>query len=338
MTDVEGFSQIRDGGTENLGGGGGGHGHMVWEPLEGVGVHNLVGAPSDAGVATVALKVRAHIPAVNAGGRPGAALVGLLVNDNVGARGGNGMGVVVIVAVELGPGRKLGVEAGSAKEIEGELSLGQQETPIVKGEVRVTAAKDGNEVVLEGLDGTFSGVAAVDVGRSELVVNVFLFEVVLENGGALIVKVLEFRAATGADELIVPLLVGGKDGFSFAVLEGFNSNVVGVIFIEDKQVAIAFARREREASSEITVAPARGGAVNDGGKEGVCPFAGLDRRGKETGFIKKRESDLGRLGGLKVLADLLHVGLGSGHRIRGVLAERVEGEAREGGKGIGGLE
>ena len=29
------------------------------------------------------------------------------------------MGVVVIVAVELGPGRKLGVQAGSAKEIEG---------------------------------------------------------------------------------------------------------------------------------------------------------------------------------------------------------------------------
>ena len=79
----EGFSQVSDGGAEDLRGGGSGHGHSMGKPRECVRVDQFACPPGDDTVAAVALKVRANIPAVNAGWGPSASLAGFLVEDHM---------------------------------------------------------------------------------------------------------------------------------------------------------------------------------------------------------------------------------------------------------------
>ena len=127
----------------------------------------------------------------------------------MGANGGNGMSIVVIRAIELCPGRELGVEAGAAQKVQGEDSLRDEEAPKVQGELWIRGTEASNEVVLECLDGSLGSIAAVDVGRGELVGHILLMEILLEDGGALIVKGVELGSAAGRDELVVFLLVSG---------------------------------------------------------------------------------------------------------------------------------
>ena len=51
------------------------------------------------------------------------------------------------------------------QEVESDLSLFQEGVPHVLREVGVGAGKDGEEVSFEGADGSFGGVAAVDIRR-----------------------------------------------------------------------------------------------------------------------------------------------------------------------------
>jgi len=161
---AKGFGEVSHSGTQNFSGGGSGHGDLMGEPGKGVGMDSFAGAPSHTGVAAVAFQVRANIPAVDAGGRPGAALAGFLVDDHMSSKRGKRMFVVVIRAMKLGPGRQFRVEPGCAKEVQREDGLGKQKAPMMEWELRVTATKASNEMVLEGLNGALSGIAAVDVG------------------------------------------------------------------------------------------------------------------------------------------------------------------------------
>jgi len=176
VAEAKGFSEIGNGGGQDFSVGGRGHGDLVGKPGKSVGVHSFAGAPSHTGVAAVALQVRAHIPAIDSRGIPSAALAGLLVDDNMGSERGKRVLVVVVGAMQLGPSRELGVEPRGAEQIESEDCLRKQQAPMVERKVRVAATEAGNEVVLEGLDGAFGGIPAVDVGRSELVGNIFILK------------------------------------------------------------------------------------------------------------------------------------------------------------------
>ena len=283
---------------------------------------SFAGAPSDTGVAAVALQVGAHIPTINARGRPCAALARFLVDDNMGAKWGKRVFVVVVGAIELGPSRQFGIEPRGAEQIESENCLRKQQAPMVERKVGVTATEAGNEVVLEGLNGAFCGIPAVDVGRSELVGNIFILKESFERAGAFIVKGLQPRAAAGADENVVEFGVGSYDDFGLATGNGFNSNEVAIVVIEEQDVVVALAGRKGEAASRITIAATCGGAVKDFGKEEVGPFALVIGRRKEIRLRKKGQGRIGGLSRLNVLAGLLDVGLEGGHRIRRVLAER----------------
>ena len=57
--------------------------------------------------------------------------------------------------------------------------------------VRVVAAKDGDEMLLEHPNGAFSGVPSVDMGWHELVVDVVLVEVGPEGSRSFVVTALE---------------------------------------------------------------------------------------------------------------------------------------------------
>jgi hypothetical protein len=135
--------EVGDSGSENFDAGGCGHGSFVGEPAQGVRVQEFAGAPVDDGEAAVAFKIWAYIPAINASGGPGFALIRFLMDNYMGAGRGNGMGVEDIVAFQLGPGRELGVEAGRAEHVEGEDGLRNQVAPVVEGEVRIKSTQTG---------------------------------------------------------------------------------------------------------------------------------------------------------------------------------------------------
>jgi hypothetical protein len=101
--------------AEDLSGAGSGHGNLVGKPSHGVGVDNLAGPPTDAGVAAIALKVRTNIPAIDARGCPSEALARLLVHDDMGSKRGNGVSVVIKRTMQAGPGGMLGVETRGSK-------------------------------------------------------------------------------------------------------------------------------------------------------------------------------------------------------------------------------
>jgi len=123
-----------------------------------------------------------------------------------------------------------------------------------------------------------------------------------------------------------------------AVFDWFGGNVVAVVIIEDEQVVVALAGREGQLASEITVALAGGGLINDCSKQEVRAIGLLEGEGKEIRIREQRKRERLGFGGALVLPGLLEVGLGSGNIIGCVLAERFQGQTRENLEFIGGHE
>jgi hypothetical protein len=108
---------------------------------------------------------------------------------------------VIENAVALSVCRQFGVDARAAEKIERRFRFGEEFVPQVKGEIFINTAKSRNEMVFERAYSTFSGVAAMQSGRNELVVNVFGDEVGLEHRQqTLVVQTLELWAQTGGDK------------------------------------------------------------------------------------------------------------------------------------------
>lgn len=74
-------------------------------------------------VAAVGVLGRADIPAVEAMWGPGAAVFGLNVGDHTTTRRANRCSIEVKVAIDLGVGRELGVEAGATEKVECDFGL-----------------------------------------------------------------------------------------------------------------------------------------------------------------------------------------------------------------------
>ena len=87
-----------------IGSGGDGHGDVSWEPGECVG--NTLGSsfPDPDAIASIMMHRWSNVPAVDGVGIPGEALVRLLVDENFGARRGEGGAVIIEGAVDLGVG------------------------------------------------------------------------------------------------------------------------------------------------------------------------------------------------------------------------------------------
>ena len=56
----------------------------------------------------------------------------------------------------------------SSEKVEGEQGLGEEFVLECHGKLWIRAAQDGDKMVLEGVDGSFSGVSVVDVGGDKL--------------------------------------------------------------------------------------------------------------------------------------------------------------------------
>jgi hypothetical protein len=91
-------------------------------------------------------------------------------------------------------------------------------------------------VIFKCADGAFSGVAAVAVGRQQLVLHVIGGEKVLQSSRCLVVESLEFWFETLDSELLMDVIIGldpfqGGPGF-----HRDDSNVVAVINIADHDI------------------------------------------------------------------------------------------------------
>ena len=57
-------------------------------------------------------------------------------------------------------------QCGLAEEVEGEFILGEELVPELVGKGGVGTGKDSKEVVFEGVDGLFGGIAAMEIWGS----------------------------------------------------------------------------------------------------------------------------------------------------------------------------
>ena len=102
------------------------------------------------------------------------------MGNNFDAGWGEWCFVEVKVAVDLGVGRELGVHSRCAKEIKSDAALWNEFIPEADWEVGVGAAEAGNQMVFEGSDAAFGGVASMCVWGHQLKVDALGLEILLE--------------------------------------------------------------------------------------------------------------------------------------------------------------
>jgi hypothetical protein len=220
------------------------------------------------------VKGRANVPAVFSVGGPRGSLGGLDVNEDAGAWGRYRCAIEVIVAMHLGPGRQLWVDAGATQEVESEDGLWEQAVPQVEREVRIGAAQASDEVVLESADGAFGRIGAVNTRWDELEVNVFIVEELPESSGALVVEALELGAEAGTNKPIVDGLVRDEDGGTRLVGHGLSMDGVAVEVIQDEQLVVAGAGWKDETARLVCEDLAGGVSGHARGIAEVGAFAG----------------------------------------------------------------
>jgi hypothetical protein len=165
-------------------------GSVVGEPCEGVGDTLRTGVTCPDAIAAVMVEGGTQVPSMDGMGSPGAPGRGFFMDEDPDARRCKRGTVKVENATDMGIGGEVGMEPAGAQEVEGLESLGQKSIPEMEGEVRWGGTQSGNEVVLKGADGALSGIPAMDVGRSELGIDVVFVEISEKGSGGLIVETL----------------------------------------------------------------------------------------------------------------------------------------------------
>ena len=117
------MDNVTDAGEDKVGGVRNGHGDFGREPRECVAHSRGSGVPHPDSVAAVAVAGGADIPAVGGVWGPCGAFGGFDVDQYSDSGRGKWSSVEVEHAVELGVGRKLGVDTRSTEEVERQFSL-----------------------------------------------------------------------------------------------------------------------------------------------------------------------------------------------------------------------
>jgi hypothetical protein len=84
---------------------------------------------------------------------------------------------------------------------------GKSLSPKYNGKIGSTEASPATQVFFECLDGSFSGIVTVTVGRYQLVLHVIGGEKVLQSGRFLIVECLEFWFETLGSEFLLDVII-----------------------------------------------------------------------------------------------------------------------------------
>lgn len=138
----------------------------------------------------------------------------------------------------LGVRGKLGIDARTPQEVEGDDGVGQKTIPKVQRKVGVGTAQPCNEMVFEGPDGPFSCISAVEMRWSQLKVNLGFAHMGLKGLTGFIIEALELGAESSGGEQVKSPFVAGENFRTGAGLQGLRKNAIGIIVIQDEQISI----------------------------------------------------------------------------------------------------
>ena len=105
------------------------------------------------------------------------------------------------------------------EQIESEECLGDETVPFLGWEVGVTRGHSSTEVILEGMNCTFGGVAAMCIWGDKLEVDIVFAEGALNIAGAFVVKDVESGSCAVLLEIFVARYPGVGDFEGLAVLQ-----------------------------------------------------------------------------------------------------------------------
>ena len=103
----------------------------------------------------------------------------------------------------------------------------------------MSAAEAGDEVIFERLNRSFGEVATVEACGGELVVDLFLEEIISHEIGDFIIHFVENGVVAASTEFGCDGCHGSEKTFLFAIGYGDGVNGIGVIVVQDKKVIVA---------------------------------------------------------------------------------------------------
>jgi hypothetical protein len=118
----------------------------------------------------------------------GSAGVGGKMGDNLGAGGGNGCAVEIVVPKKGGMGRERWMDTAGTEKVERENGLRKETVPFGERKSRISGAEEGDKVIFKRPDGTFGSIGTMLFGGNPLEVDPVFLKSILEGLGAFIIK------------------------------------------------------------------------------------------------------------------------------------------------------
>jgi hypothetical protein len=131
--------------------------------------------------------------------------------------------------------------------------LREETIPFAERELGVNSAEDGDKMVFEGANSTFSRIGTVFFGGDSLILDLVLQESIFEVLRAFIVQDMEVGGMALMHEDLVGLFPGIADTGGFAIRNGHSMDGICVLMVKDKNVVVATAGGNRETTSLVRV-------------------------------------------------------------------------------------
>ncbi len=139
-------------------------------------------------------------------------------------------------------------------EVEGELSLQEEQVPQIWWKRWVNSSKDGNDVILEGSDGAFGPVAMVHVRRDKLELGTpRKGDCLFEGSSGFIVYDLEINRQTPCSQTSHDDVVGSK---TMSIVLGFErllEDQVAICMVRNHDILVAQACPDRETTCVVGI-------------------------------------------------------------------------------------
>ena len=123
----------------------------------------------------------------------------------------------------------------------------------MKREILVHTAESSNEMILEGLDGTFCRVSTMDARWNELKIHVFFVHEVFQKSRAFVVQSLESLSESCLDESRMDGFVCGENVLGVSCIHGLSKDMITVVVVQHQDVVVSMTGRDWKATSLIAV-------------------------------------------------------------------------------------
>ena len=173
------------------------------------------------------------------------------MDENFATCRAHGCGIEVEVAKEGLPGRWCTFCGGGPEEVKCEFRLGQQQIPAVAGERRWETVQNGEDVVLEGANGTFCCITAMDTRWHKLECAVIVCDGLAEGGTGFVIHGVQVGGLVGKLKARVDGVIGSNAvHISFGGKGLYQNGIAGAVQ-GDHEVLVATAEARVEAPGVI---------------------------------------------------------------------------------------